>query len=442
MKTNASPAFKRPLEIKRGNVTVKIYTGKNRVNGTVYPQFTLTYYDGAKRVKKRFADLTEAKREADFTATKLASGENEALRLTSTDRAIYMQAIGQLRPLNVPLNLAVLEYVSAVKHLPDGATLKEAVDFFRRRNPATLEKRTVRQVVDEMLAAKRAAKLSEVHLKDLHSRLNRFANVFQLNLAGVSGTMLQTWLDGMTASGRTKRNYLAVIASLFNFCIKRKYLPKEAVEEIEAVQQQKVDNGEIEIFTPGEMLEILTAARPEMVPWLAIAGFAGLRSAELQRLDWSEVNLMERHIEIKASKAKTAARRLAPITDNLAAWLTIFAKPSGKVMDFESWWNQIPKVVEAINDLRKQSLEAARKDPSTALKFVWKHNALRHSFCSYRLAMIKNAAQVALEAGNSPKMIFSNYRQLVTEAEAAKWFGVMPPKQAGNVVPLRIAANG
>ena len=67
------------------------------------------------------------------------------LRLTSTDRTIYAQALDQLRPLNIPLNLAVLEYTSAVKHLPDGATLKEAVDFFRRRNPATLEKRTVRQ---------------------------------------------------------------------------------------------------------------------------------------------------------------------------------------------------------------------------------------------------------------------------------------------------------
>jgi integrase len=440
MKTNAVPAIKRPLEIKRGNVTVKIYTGKNRVNGTAYPQFTLTYYDGTQRKKKRFADLAEAKREAEFTATKLASGENEVLRLTSADRANYMQAIGQLRPLNVPLNLAVLEYVSAVKHLPDGATIKEAVDFFRRRNPAALQKRTVRQVVDEMLAVKRAAKLSEVHLKDLDCRLNRFADAFQLNIGGVSGTMLQTWLDAMTTSGRTKRNYLAVIAALFNFCIKRKYLPKEAVEEIAAVQKQKADNGEIEIFTPGEMREILTAARPEMVPWLAIAGFAGLRTAEILRLDWSEINLMERHIEIKASKAKTAARRLAPITDNLALWLAPYAKPFGKVTDFESWWNQFYKLIAAVNGQRKQSLEAAGKDASSALKFVWKHNALRHSFCSYRLAVIKNAAQVALEAGNSPKMIFSNYRQLVTEAEAAKWFAVCPPKQDENVVPLRIAA--
>jgi len=140
---------------------VKIYAGTNRVNGTDYPQFTVVYYDGAQRKKKRFSDLDEARREAELAATKLANGENEVLHPTATDRTIYVQALEQLRPLNIPLNLAVLEYASAVKHLPDGATLKEAVDFFRRRNPATLEKRTVRQVVDEMQAAKRAAKLSD-----------------------------------------------------------------------------------------------------------------------------------------------------------------------------------------------------------------------------------------------------------------------------------------
>ena len=441
METKPARLPKRPLEIKRGNVTVKVYAGKNRVNGTTYPQFTLTYYDGAQRKKKRFADLAEAKREAEFTATKLASGENEVLRLTSADRAIYLQSLGQLRPLNVPLNLAVLEYVSAVKHLPEGATLKEAVDFFRRRNPAAVQKRTVRQAVDEMLAAKRAARLSEVHLKDLDCRLNRFADAFQLNIGGVSGTMLQTWLDSMKGSGRTKRNYLSVIATLFHFCIKRKYLPKEAVEEIEAVQQQKEDTGEIEIFTPAEMLEILTAARPEMVPWLAIAGFAGLRTAEIQRLDWSEINLTERHIEIKASKAKTAARRLAPITDNLAEWLAPYAKPFGKVTDFGSWWNQFSHLTAAVNARRKPVANVAGNDAASARKFVWKHNALRHSFCSYRMAAIKNAAQVALEAGNSPRMIFANYRQLVSEPEAARWFSVCPPKVAENVVPLRATAN-
>jgi hypothetical protein len=43
------------------------------------------------------------------------------------------------------------------------------------------------------------------------------------------------------------------------------------------------------------------------------------------------------------------------------------------------------------------------------------HLTERHSFCSCRLACIKNAEQVALEAGNSPQMIFQHYRQLVTQ---------------------------
>ena len=60
--------------------------------------------------------------------------------------------------------------------------------------------------------------------------------------------------------------------------------------------------------------------------------------------------------------------------------------------------------------------------------FGWKHNALRHSFISYRVADIQNVAQVALEAGNSPQMIFKHYRELVRPAEAKAWFAIGPKK--------------
>ena len=420
----------KPVEVKRGNVIIKIYSCRNRVHGVDYPQFTLAYYENNQRQRRRFADLEAARREAEFIADRLAKGEGQVLKLTAVDRQIYVQALDTLRPLQVPLNLAIQEYVSATQQLPTGATLKEAVDFFRKRNPAALERRTVRQVADEMLAVKRAANLSSVHLNNLKSRLNRMAETFSMPMGGVSGMMLQTWLDNMTGSGRTKRNYLAVAASLFRFAIRRKYLPKDALEEIEAVQPAKEENGEIEIFTPAEMTEILTAAPSEMVPWLALAGFAGLRSAEVQRLDWREVNLAERHIEIKARNAKTAARRLAPITDNLAAWLAPYRKESGQVTGVDSWWNQIPKAVEAINAQRQQRASQAGKNFPPEQSFVWKHNALRHSFISYRLAAIKNTAEVALEAGNTPQMIFKHYRQLVTEAEAKKWFALLPEPMA------------
>jgi integrase len=422
------------IQVKRGNVIVKIYPVQNRVGDRTYTQYAVVYYEGAQRRAKRFADLQEAKREAEFVAIKLASGDHEVLRLTSMDRTVYLQSLVTLCPLNVPLNIAVTEYAAAVKSLPQGTTLKEACDFFRHRHPAAVQQRTVQQVVDEMLAAKRAANLSPVHVKDMESRLGRFARDFQMNISAVSTAMLQAWLDAMEARGRTKRNYLNAIGTMVRFAAARKYLPKEAIDEVRAVQRAKEANGEIEIFAPSELRLLLHVARPELIPWLTIAAFSGLRTAELQRLDWADVNLPERYIEIKASKAKTASRRLAPIPDNLAAWIAPFVQVSGRVTKFENMSKQIVWLVRDLNAALPKSAQHAG-DVGTVTPFMWKHNGLRHSFISYRLAATKDMAQVALEAGNSPQMIFQHYRQLVTEAEAIKWFGIQPEASA-NVLPL------
>jgi hypothetical protein len=48
------------------------------------------------------------------------------------------------------------------------------------------------------------------------------------------------------------------------------------------------------------------------------------------------------------------------------------------------------------------------------------------SFISYRIADVKSADQVALEAGNSPSIIFKHYRELTTPEVAKKWFGILP----------------
>jgi len=48
---------------------------------------------------------------------------------------------------------------------------------------------------------------------------------------------------------------------------------------------------------------------------------------------------------------------------------------------------------------------------------------------------VKSAAEVSLEAGNSPSVIFKHYRELATEQEGKEWFSVMPA-QAGKVVAI------
>jgi integrase len=190
--------------------------------------------------------------------------------------------------------------------------------------------------------------------------------------------------------------------------------------------------GEIEVFTPDELRKLFAACitpveergkwrdRETMVPYLAIAAFCGLRSAEIARLDWSEVHLTgpEHFVEVKAAKAKTASRRTVPIPDNCAMWLAPFIAKSGPVCPF----------------IRPDKQCFQYLGP--AAKVTWKHNALRHSYISYRVAIIKNVHQVSLEAGNSIQMVHGHYRQLVAESQAVEWFGFVPPKDWKNVVPM------
>ena len=76
---------------------------------------------------------------------------------------------------------------------------------------------------------------------------------------------------------------------------------------------------------------------------------------------------------------------------------------------------------------------------------------MRHSFIGYRVALIEDVAKVLLEAGNSPRMVFSNYRELVRAADSEKWFGITPEaveagkaarekSAAKKIVPLSVAA--
>ena len=56
----------------------------------------------------------------------------------------------------------------------------------------------------------------------------------------------------------------------------------------------------------------------------------------------------------------------------------------------------------------------------------WKKNALRHSYGSYRAAITKNLAELALEMGTSVVMIEKHYREAVGEEVAAKYWNLIP----------------
>ena len=97
-----------------------------------------------------------------------------------------------------------------------------------------------------------------------------------------------------------------------------------------------------------------------------------------------------------------------PISANLAQWLRPLARTAGLLFKGHAtrFLGKVTKV-------------------AGACKFEWHHNALRHSHASYRLAVCKSAAEVALDMGNSPRMVFEHYRESVTPAEAEKWWTIV-----------------
>jgi integrase len=221
---------------------------------------------------------------------------------------------------------------------------------------------------------------------------------------------------------------------LFEFAVARGYATDNPVAAVENV---KVTAGDVAIFTPKEIARLLAAASPEFLPCLALGAFAGLRSAEIERLEWSDIDLVGRHVTIGASKAKTASRRVVPISDNLAAWLAPHAEKSGNV-----WTGTHEDYYDAQQETAAATEAAA--DPEKGIKAVapvkWKANALRHSYASYRFAQTGDAGRVAGELGNSAAVVHRHYRELVKPVDAQRWFTVSPEAPA-NVTNLQKAAQ-
>jgi len=434
-----------PHVIRNGDVAVKIYKNKGNVRGQNFPTFLLSYYASGKRQLRRFMDFTKASNAATLIAEQKAQGALGAAGMSAADRVSLEQALVLLARnegignASVPRLVEIVrDYATARAGLPAGVTLAETVQFYKQKHPANMPRKTVAEVVAEFIADRRSAGCSAIHVNDLEIRLGQFSKAFVLPIIAVSAPLVQQWIYGLknqktkkdTAS-RTKENMLRQIVSLFNYARRQKYVPAELTLELSEISTPKKQHAPIGIYTPDEMRAILAAADAAIVPALAIAAFAGLRLAEVSRLDWREVRLSENLIVVGAENAKTAARRLVPISKNLASFLTPYAKRFGSMSPCEE---QAENVGNALGDRFERA--AARA------KVAWKRNGFRHSYISYRVATLKDVPAVALECGNSPQVIFSNYRALATDAEAKAWFSIMPSKQAGNVVPLRIAANG
>jgi integrase len=387
--------------VKFGSAVVPIY----QLTSAGRKRFILSFYMEGKRERRSFTNLDAAKKEAQLVAQRIQGGRQEMNDLRPHDREAYRTVVDLLMPSGVPLVTAVQEYVRANKLL-NGLPLLTAVDEFSRKARGMKLGVKVKDVVEELLVAKKQDGLSHRYQLQLQSNLRRFAADFDVPISHIRRDQIDDWLRKRGVAIRSRNGLLATIRVLFSFAKKRAYLPVGDVTEAEALDKIRAGDVETQIFSPEQFAKLLHAAPPSLIPILAIGGFAGMRKAEMDRLDWNAVDLERKMIEVRAGQAKTASRRIIPISDNLLAWLKPLMREGKIVKD---------------NDFHRQITALAG-----TLKIDWPNNVLRHSFISYRIAIVQSADQVALEAGNSPSIIFKHYRELTTEEQANKWFSIIP----------------
>ena len=402
---------------KVGNVTVPIYPSDSSKNG--YNGFTVVWYDAGKRCRKFFSQLSRARRHARLVATKIENQERKVLKLSPDDARTYVDVVSTLRPLNLALDAAVREIVAA-RGIVGDYPLLQALQFWKRHHDDAIPEKRVADVVAELVNGLRKDGASESHVVEMERVLGKFAAAFQTNIGNVSTADINAYLRGLESSPASRNIYRQKFVTLFNYARRVGYLPDRTTAATKSAKA-KEHGREIEIYSAEEMALLLQHASDSLRPFIVLCGFCGLRAAEAMRLEWKEIDFTRSTVLVSAAKSKTQSRRFAPLPDNAAAWLRPLVKSTGRVVE-------VIGVVKALQRLGARS------------HVTMKRNGLRHSFCSYRLAIAQNANQTALEAGHSADVLFKHYRQLCTEAEAKRWF-LIAPAEAANVVPMVATAR-
>ena len=363
------------------------------------------------RTHPYYLDLRAFGQGRKFFKTK-AEAEAERLRQITTLARHGREAVG-LPPAE--LSSIVQARKKLAKH---SKTIDDAATFYLDHLERICRSNvTVAELALEVVEAKRKDGRAPMYVVDLKKRLARFCADFgKRPIAGITVEELDDWLRGLDCGPKTRMNFRANVGVLFSYAERRRMIDSNPILR---TARPKLADLPPEIFTVDQLSSLLNAAAkraPDVVPMLAIGAFAGIREAEIKRLDWSEVDQRRGHIEIKSSKAKSARRRIVEMQPNLRAWLRPYAEMTGALVPVNS----------------RKKLDSVRKATKLAR---WPKNGLRHGYASYRLAATQDAPRVASELGHTgPQMLYSTYRELVLPEEAERYWNLVPEAKAKNVV--------
>ena len=218
------------------------------------------------------------------------------------------------------------------------------------------------------------------------------------SISSVSPAMLDARLQLRPNETTRARDY-RYLRLLFRWAYRMEYIERNPLARVESPKAKPKNT----ILSVEEMDALLKKEMPEwLLSCICLAGFAGIRTEELLRMDWADVDWKAGEIHVRPGVQKDSGGWTQRYVTILPALARRENELTGPV---------VPTYRRAFFDLRR----GLGIPP----------NALRHSFASYHLALCGDAGKTAHQMGHtSPAMVYRIYARAVRKADTERWWNL------------------
>jgi site-specific recombinase XerD len=298
---------------------------------------------------------------------------------------------------------------------PHHVTLPEVITFYLRNHTTTTDP-TLGVLIDLFLTEKRRIGRSHHYERSIRYYLDRFADHVgrDVRISTITKEVITNYVYHAKKDVGlvTKRNLLNHVSVLFSFAVKEDLL---RINPVTKIARPTVPFRKPHVLTPADFGKLLHRCLDrgwgDRLVVFVLVGFCGIRVEEACRLSWSHLRLEKSIVEVPAEFAKKARFRNNRIPPNALAWIK-------KVEDRR---RKGPLIGPNWRNLLRSAVRFTHID--------YRQNCIRHSFCSYALVSGWSLADVIAamgHGGSSPAIIFTHYRNVVSEEDGKRWFGIVP----------------
>ena len=250
---------------------------------------------------------------------------------------------------------------------------------------------------------------SKSHADKIAATVKQLSLVLKGPVARVEPLTIDRWLKSLGGSETSKAMWFRYARMFFKWAYRMRFIDRSPLDGLRPPRATPGRN----ILTPEQMKELLKAPMGDDVKALVLlGGFAGLRTVEVARMNWEDIDTKTKQIHVRAEVSKQhegMLERVVDMTEPLMKRRKFFEKKKGRI---------VANSMEALHERRRKVALALGWEG-------WPDNALRHSFATYHLGRCGNAGLTGYQMGHtSPAMVQRVYAVPAVRADWRAWWRI------------------